>query len=208
MNIYEKMMRITNELGVIEKGLKVEVSKTRSYKAVSERDILDAIKPLEEKYKVYSYPVNRKVIDSGNLVSETDYGTKNTTYLRIETEYTFINIEEPSESITITTYGDGMDTGDKAPGKAMTYADKYALMKAYKISTGDDPDKEASPENGYKKVEGRKINLKELGILQQTIAKYNLTDERINEILKKYGYTKLEEVDFENYAKIGNEMSK
>ena len=28
----------------------------------------------------------------------------------------------------------------------MTYADKYALMKAYKISTGDDPDKEASEE--------------------------------------------------------------
>ena len=30
------------------------------------------------------------------------------------------------------------------------------------------------------------INLKEIGILQQTIAKYNLTDERIDEILKKY----------------------
>ncbi len=58
------------------------------------------------------------------------------------------------------------------------------------------------------KIESRKINLKELGILQQTIAKYNLTDERINEILKKYGYKKLDEVDFENYAKIGNEMSK
>ena len=29
----------------------------------------------------------------------------------------------------------------------MTYADKYALMKAYKISTGDDPDQqEPKPE--------------------------------------------------------------
>ena len=33
---------------------------------------------------------------------------------------------------------------DKAPGKAMTYADKYALMKAYKMVTGDDPDQNAS----------------------------------------------------------------
>ena len=208
MNIYEKMMKITNELGVIEKGLKVEVSKTRSYKAVSERDILDAIKPLEEKYKVYSYPVNRKIVDSGNLVSETDYGTKNTTYLRIETEYAFINIEKPDESITITTYGDGMDTGDKAPGKAMTYADKYALMKAYKISTGDDPDKEASPENGYKKVADRKLNNKEIDILTKTICKYQLTDEDVNKILTKYGYKELEDIDYINYAKIGNEMSK
>ena len=31
-----------------------------------------------------------------------------------------------------------------ATGKAMTYADKYALMKAYKIITGDDPDQEPS----------------------------------------------------------------
>ena len=33
----------------------------------------------------------------------------------------------------------------------MTYADKYALMKAYKISTGDDPDNTASEEVKYTK---------------------------------------------------------
>ena len=32
----------------------------------------------------------------------------------------------------------------KADGKAMTYADKYAYMKAFMLSTGDDPDQEAS----------------------------------------------------------------
>ena len=34
----------------------------------------------------------------------------------------------------------------------MTYGDKYALMKAYKISTGDDPDQTASEENNYKRT--------------------------------------------------------
>ena len=71
--------------------------------------------------------------------------------MRIETTYRFVNLDNPSEYIETTVYGDGLDTGDKAPGKAMTYADKYALMKAYKLSTGDDPDKEASPEKGYVK---------------------------------------------------------
>lgn len=66
--------------------------------------------------------------------------------MRIQTVYRFINIDKPEEFIDVTTYGDGVDAMDKAPGKAMTYADKYALMKAYKISTGDDPDKEASEE--------------------------------------------------------------
>ena len=155
MNIYEKMSLITEEIGVIEKGLVVSISKTNSYKAVSERDVLDGVKPIEKKYRVYSYPVKREVIDRDTLIKESEYNgniTKtNTLFMRIETTYRFVNIDNPSEFIETIVYGDGLDTGDKAPGKAMTYADKYALMKAYKLSTGDDPDKEASPEKGYAK---------------------------------------------------------
>ena len=45
-----------------------------------------------------------------------------------------------------------LDSGDKGDGKAMTYGDKYALMKAYKISTGDDPDAQASVDTNYTTV--------------------------------------------------------
>ena len=155
LNIYEKLSLITEEIGVVEKGLKVQVNKTSSYKAVSERDVLDAVKPIEKKYRVYSYPAKREVIDRDTLVKESEYNGNitrtNTLFMRIETTYRFVNLDNPSEYIETTVYGDGLDTGDKAPGKAMTYADKYALMKAYKLSTGDDPDKEASPEKGYAK---------------------------------------------------------
>lgn len=155
LNIYEKLSMITEEIGVVEKGLKVQVNKTSSYKAVSERDVLDAVKPIEKKYRVYSYPVKREVIDRDTLVKESEYNGNitrtNTLFMRIETAYRFVNIDNPSEYTETTVYGDGLDTGDKAPGKAMTYADKYALMKAYKLSTDDDPGKEASPEKGYAK---------------------------------------------------------
>lgn len=155
LNIYEKLSMITEEIGVIEKGLTVQINKVNNYKAVSERDVLDAVKPIERKYRIYSYPVKREVIDKDILVKETEYNgnvTKtNTLFMRINTTYRFVNLDNPSEYVETTVYGDGLDTGDKAPGKAMTYADKYALMKAYKLSTGDDPDKEASPEKGYSK---------------------------------------------------------
>ncbi|MFR4146701.1 MAG: hypothetical protein ACLT1J_10535 [Mediterraneibacter gnavus] len=39
----------------------------------------------------------------------------------------------------------------------MTYADKYALLKAYKIITGDDPDQECSKELKRKSSETCKI---------------------------------------------------
>lgn len=153
LNLFEKMSAITNELGVVAKNLNVDLGKGKSYKAVQEKDVLDAVKPIEEKYRVYSYPKERKVIESGILEKENSYGKTQNMYLRIETTYEFVNLDKPDERITMTSFADGIDSGDKATGKAMTYSDKYSLLKAYKIATGDDPDKDASPENGYKKEE-------------------------------------------------------
>ena len=151
LNIFEKMSAITNELGVVAKNLDVDLGKGKSYKAVQEKDVLDAVKPLEVKYRVYSYPKERKVVDSGILEKETSYGTTKNMYLRIETTYEFVNLDKTDEKITMTSFADGIDSGDKATGKAMTYSDKYSLLKAYKIATGDDPDKDASPESEYSK---------------------------------------------------------
>lgn len=148
MNIYEKMSAITSELKTIQKKLTIKASQNSSYKAVSEVDVLDAVKPLEKKHKVYSYPSSRKVLESHLIDNSTTYIdkknntetiTKKTAYMsRIETTYRFINIENPEEYIEITSLSEGIDSSDKGSGKAMSYGDKYALMKAYKISTGDD----------------------------------------------------------------------
>jgi hypothetical protein len=144
MNIYEKLSAITNEISTVAKNLNVGYGKSQ-YKAVGEADVLAAVKPTEEKYKVYSYPVSRRVIESNVLTSlDKDGNEKRQLFMRLEVVYRFANMENPEEYIDITTYGDGVDPGDKAPGKAMTYADKYALLKAYKIITGDDPDQKAS----------------------------------------------------------------
>ena len=193
MNIYEKMSAITAEIGVVEKNLNVKVNSNSSYKAVSERDVLDAVKPIEQKYRMYSYPANRKIVDCDVLTKETEYnGTitrTNTLFMRVETVYRFVNIDKPDEFIETTVYGDGLDTGDKASGKAMTYADKYALMKAYKLSTGDDPDKEASPEHGYEKKAEPKATTKQIALVEDLY-----TDEEIERICKKAKITKIEDL--------------
>lgn len=182
LNIYQRMSAITNELGVVAKNLNVDMGKGKSYKAVQEKDVLDAVKPIEEKYRVYSYPKERKIIENGILEKETSYGITKSMYLRIETTYEFVNIDKPEETVTMTSYADGIDSGDKATGKAMTYSDKYSLLKAYKIATGDDPDKEASPEKGYTKEEQTPkmkilINIKKLMASKKVLA---------NEISEKF----------------------
>lgn len=155
MNIYQRMAAITAELGTVAKNLSVRAG-GGSYKAVSERDIIDAVKPLEEKYRVYSYPSSRTILESETLENEKNYQgniTKTTSFFtRVQTEYTFLNIDNPDERFTTIVFSEGIDPGDKGSGKAMTYADKYALMKAYKISTGDDPDQNPSEETRYSRT--------------------------------------------------------
>lgn len=156
MNIFQKMAAITADLQTVAKNLTVATSKTSSYKAVSERDILDAVKPLEKQYGIYSYPCDRELLESQTLESESEYQgkvtKKNTFFSRIKTTYRFVNIDKPDEFLDMVTFAEGIDAQDKGSGKAMTYGDKYALMKAYKISTGDDPDQTASAEESYSKA--------------------------------------------------------
>ena len=150
-NIFYRMSKITQDISMVAKNLEVGYGKSR-YKAVGEADVLAAVKPLEAENGVYSYPLSREIVDSGVLTTTGyDGKEKNQMYMRIKTVYRFICIDNPNSYIDIESFADGVDSQDKACGKAMTYADKYALMKAYKIITGDDPDQNLSEELKAKK---------------------------------------------------------
>ena len=180
LNIFQRMLAATSEINRVAKNLKVDISKSQSYKAVAESDVLEAVKPIEEKYGIYSYPVSRTVIKDEAYTTTSEYdgrkSEKTTFFMRLATVYRFVNTDKPEEYIDITTYGDGVDTQDKAPGKAMTYADKYALLKAYKIQTGDDPDANPSGNLGKKKIEKptpeQLKRAQELGIDLNNLATY------------------------------------
>lgn len=144
MSLIEKMAAIRDELPVVSKNMEIQVSNTNKYKAVQERDVIDAVKPLMAKYRVYSYPVDRDCDERGRIVATTKYGDKENFYFHYRNIMRFVNVDKTDEFIDVVSYSTGIDSGDKADGKAMTYADKYAFMKAFMISTGEDPDQEAS----------------------------------------------------------------
>ena len=194
LNIYERLLLISTDLQTVAKNLEVSMGKAGKYKAVGEADVLRAVKPLELQHRVYSYPVEREIIESGTLES-VDYNgnIKKQLFERIKVTYRFVNIDKPEEFIDITSYGDGIDSGDKSVGKAMTYADKYALLKAYKMVTGDDPDQEASDELKTAATQKAPLNqallneAQSLNIDLGNVAKYlkKSVDNLTNDDLKK-----------------------
>ena len=205
MNIFEKMLEITSKIGNVNKNLTVGEGKT-SYKAVGEADVLKAVKEMEIEYKIYSYPYDRTIIDNQIIPTEKEYKetiTRSTKqFMRIETTYRFVNVEKPDEYIDIKTYGDGLDSGDKAPGKAMTYSDKYALLKAYKMISGDDPDQNPSGENDWQ--ETTENNSKVTDVESKSI--YALMTRKglnvVEQLKKNYGIDNTSKLTKEQYLSI------
>lgn len=52
------------------------------------------------------------------------------------------------------------------------------------------------------------ISTEQVQILKKTVDKYNLSDERVKQILGDYNYKSFEEVKMSDFAKIGNALSK
>lgn len=65
-------------------------------------------------------------------------------YITVRAEFDFVSVEDGSTH-TVVTFGEAMDSGDKATNKAMSIAYKYAAFQAFCIpteETAQDPDAE------------------------------------------------------------------
>lgn len=59
----------------------------------------------------------------------------------------YVNIDNPSDKFTSKVVAHAMDSGDKAPGKAITYASKIAHLKTFGYETGDNDESRADLAN-------------------------------------------------------------
>ena len=63
-------------------------------------------------------------------------------YVTVEAEFDLVSADDGSKH-TIRTFGEAMDSGDKATNKAMSAAFKYAAFQAFCIPTEGDNDADA-----------------------------------------------------------------
>lgn len=141
MGINQKLFEVMSETEALEKNMTVGTG-SNSYKAVSEKDVLNMLKPLFKKYKLIIIPVSGDMSES-NSTWEEEYNGKISVKKRNVTvlvaQFDIIDIES-GEKITITGFGNGADPQDKGAGKAFTYAFKNALIKSFMLFSGEDAD--------------------------------------------------------------------
>jgi len=61
----------------------------------------------------------------------------------------FINVDNGEDRLTITVEAHANDSGDKAPGKAITYATKTAILKVFLLETGVNDESRVESSRGY-----------------------------------------------------------
>jgi hypothetical protein len=88
-------------------------------------------------------------------------------YVTVEVEFDFVSAEDGSKH-TVKTYGEAMDSADKATNKAMSAAYKYAAMQAFCIPTEGDNDADShTPEVAPNKPLMRFDDLESLVVLDR-----------------------------------------
>ena len=87
----------------------------------------------------------------------------------------------------------------------MTYSDKYALMKSYKIITGDDPDQNPS-EDGYKKKKETPVGVTNKVTEVEAKSIYSLMMRKginvVENLKKNYGISNTSDLTKEQYLSI------
>lgn len=142
MNIYEKLIEVRKTVPYIQKA-----DQGSQYQYTGSSRVLVAVTDKMNELglllipSVTGHTLNESPIEfkdsSGNVTKRT------TTYFtELEMTMTWVNAEKPDEQIVSSWYGQGVDiAGEKGVGKALTYAEKYFMLKFFNIATDkDDPD--------------------------------------------------------------------
>ena len=144
LNIYQRINEIRKKVEYLKKDKQVQ-----GYKVITHDQVTGAIRKYLIEYGVVVVPneMSSKMIETG---TQTGSGTP---WMRYEAKYTieFTNMDDMEQSIAINVTAHAMDTGDKAPGKALSYATKMAMLKLFSIETGEDDEErvtQLAPEDG------------------------------------------------------------
>lgn len=206
MNVFQKINKVMENIEYLAKDDKVEFGTTK-YKAISEEKVTTAVREQLVKQGIVILPVMQE--SNNKELTRTDKSVNMLT--EVHTRYRIQNIDDVNDYIEVESNGTGVDTQDKGVGKAMTYAYKYMLLRTFAIPTGEDPDKISSAETDSKienEINNTIINKTKVDALNSSIENHRISDEQVERILNKYGYSSTVEIKMKDYMNIVNEFQK
>ena len=130
--LLQRINAAKNDVDYIKKDKDVGTGNS-SYKAVTHDMVTAMTRKSLITHGIVSWPV---LVESSMIPPLSDDKKQ----WRYEATYDFIfaNCDDANDKLVIRIEAHAMDNADKAPGKALSYAKKYAILKLLDIETGED----------------------------------------------------------------------
>ena len=150
----------------VDKVVKDGKNQSDKYDFASDENVLDTFRPIMDELGLLLIP-----IISGAEIHE---GTTRSGTARYTTELHMVMRwvdAATNETIDVPWYAQGVDlAGEKGVGKALTYGEKYYLLKFFHVATKkDDPDNDGRTGAGEKKQKGTQAEKENLDYYRAAI---------------------------------------
>ena len=130
LNLYQKIADVKANIDGFTKD-----TKGYNYSYVSGSQVLHRIrnKMIEHNLLLVPYTENEEIIETINAKGKTEH------IVKLKLTYKWINADNPQEVLEVPFFAIGQqDDVSKAHGTALTYAERYFLMKFFNIPTDED----------------------------------------------------------------------
>lgn len=139
LNIYQRINYVMKKVSYVQKDKAISGAGA-SYKAVTHDQVISVARAALVDAGVVIYP--EQLNHSMPIMRDAAKDIKMHLY---EADYLihFVNIDKPDDRISVAISAQANDNGDKAPGKAVTYATKTAILKVLCLETGENDESRA-----------------------------------------------------------------
>ncbi len=128
LNIHQRLDKIRAAVPYLKKDktirIKTKSGSTFEYQAITHDAVTAAVREYFLEFEVSFIP---------RLTAHSEEGARTCA----EVTVSFYCSDNPEDFIDMPVYAFGDDGGDKGPGKALSYATKYALLKVLMLETGE-----------------------------------------------------------------------
>jgi len=152
LNLFQRLNNVRARVHYIRKEKRVGEG---GYLAVTH----DAVTALVREHLIREGVMLVPSIVSSSVTPTGTNTAKGIPFIRYEARFRFtiVNVDNPQECVVFDLESHAIDQGDKAPGKAISYATKYAYLKLLSIESGEDEEereqqKAPSPTSGVKEM--------------------------------------------------------
>lgn len=170
LNLYQKLAKITGEIGVIAKDGNNQQQK---YKYIEYETIAGKFRELFSKYNVVLIP---SMVEQERTNITTARGASGVSTV-CHFEFTVVNADKPDDRFVVKWQGEAADYGDKATNKAATAAVKYYLMRQFNISSKGDEDPDSqTPEVAQKQQKPAMASVRQITAVSKLLASKGVTN--------------------------------